>query len=69
VLPPNHPYPLSYPHLFHPVYRAEALTYDPATLLPNEGEQVPFSLRPIAEVRRQNLTAVGRALLEAALAT
>lgn len=67
VLPPDHPYPLSYPDLFHPVYLAEALTFDPATLLPNESEQEPFTLRPITDVRRQNLTVVGRALLTAAL--
>ena len=67
VVPPDHPYPLSYPHLFHPVYLADALIYDAAALLPNEGEPDAFTLRPLAEVQRGRLSTIGRTMLEAAL--
>lgn len=61
-------YRFPYPDFLNVVYLAEALTYDAVALLPNEHEQVPFVLRPVAQVRDLPLLPIARGFLDAGLA-
>lgn len=65
--PAGDPYRYPYPDFLNLVFLAEADTFDPAALLPNEYEREPYTLRPIAEVRAATLTPIARAYLEVAL--
>ncbi len=67
-LPADDQYNYSHPDFVNLVYVAEAESYNATSLLPNEYEQVPYVLRPIAEVLTLPLTLIGRAYLDAVLA-
>ncbi len=66
-LPADDQYNYSYPDFINLVYVAEAESYSAASLLPNEYEQEPYILRPLAEVLRLPLTPIARAYLDAVL--
>ncbi len=65
--PADDRYHYSYPDFINLVYVAEAESYNATSLLPNEYEQVPYTLRPIAEVLTLPLTPIARAYLDAFL--